>query len=152
MFHSSSRSLVSLLWEFSILWPLQEAAGYCFLFRRFTFTHMGVSIYPYICQWAFMVVQMVKNLPATRETWIWSLGWEDPLEEGMATHSIKLFGQRSLVGYNPRGCEELDTAEWLSTHISIYPFNHICTCQYTFSIQYIFSTFHAPSCCCCSLG
>ena len=30
---------------------------------------------------------MVKNPPATRETWIKSLGWEDPLEEGMATHS-----------------------------------------------------------------
>ena len=30
---------------------------------------------------------MVKNLPAVQETWIRSLGWEDPLEEGMATHS-----------------------------------------------------------------
>ena len=30
---------------------------------------------------------MVKNLPAMRETWVWSLGWEDPLEEGMAAHS-----------------------------------------------------------------
>ena len=30
---------------------------------------------------------MVKNLPAMREAWVWSLGWEDPLEEGMATHS-----------------------------------------------------------------
>ena len=30
---------------------------------------------------------MVKNLPAMCETWVWSLGWEDPLEEGMATHS-----------------------------------------------------------------
>ena len=37
--------------------------------------------------WASLVVQMVKNSPAMRETWIWSLGWEDPLEEGMATHS-----------------------------------------------------------------
>ena len=31
--------------------------------------------------------QMVKDLPATRETWIRSLGWEDPLEKGMVTHS-----------------------------------------------------------------
>ena len=30
---------------------------------------------------------MVKNQPAMRETWVRSLGWEDPLEEGMATHS-----------------------------------------------------------------
>ena len=32
------------------------------------------------------MAQMVKNLPAMRKTWFWSLGWEDPLEEGMATH------------------------------------------------------------------
>ena len=30
---------------------------------------------------------MVKNVPAMQETWVWSLGWKDPLEEGMATHS-----------------------------------------------------------------
>ena len=33
------------------------------------------------------MAQMVKNQPAMRETWVRSLGWEDPLEEGMATHS-----------------------------------------------------------------
>ena len=33
------------------------------------------------------VVQMVNNLPAMQETWFWSLGWEDPLEKGMAIHS-----------------------------------------------------------------
>ena len=38
-------------------------------------------------QWASLVVQMVKNPPAVPETWVQSLGWEDPLEEGMATHS-----------------------------------------------------------------
>ena len=30
---------------------------------------------------------MVKNLPAVQETWVQSLGWEDPLEKGMTTHS-----------------------------------------------------------------
>ena len=34
-----------------------------------------------------LVAQMVKNPPAMRETWVRSLGWEDPLEEGMAIHS-----------------------------------------------------------------
>ena len=34
-----------------------------------------------------MVAQLVKNLPAMRETWVRSLGWEHPLEEEMATHS-----------------------------------------------------------------
>ena len=33
------------------------------------------------------MAQTVKNLPAMQETWIESLGWEDPLEKGMATHS-----------------------------------------------------------------
>jgi len=33
------------------------------------------------------VAQVVKNLPAMQETWVQSLGWEDPLEKGMATHS-----------------------------------------------------------------
>ena len=38
-------------------------------------------------QGASLVAQLVKSLPAMRKTWVWSLGWEDPLEEGMATHS-----------------------------------------------------------------
>ena len=37
--------------------------------------------------WASLVAQMVKKPPATQETWVRPLGWEDPLEEGMATHS-----------------------------------------------------------------
>ena len=36
---------------------------------------------------ASRVAQLVKNPPAMRETWVWSLGWEDPLEKGKATHS-----------------------------------------------------------------
>ena len=39
---------------------------------------------------ALLVVQMVENLPAIQETWAGSLGWEDPLEKVMATHSIIL--------------------------------------------------------------
>ena len=37
--------------------------------------------------WGFSVAQTVKSLPATWETWVRSLGWEDHLEEGMITHS-----------------------------------------------------------------
>ena len=36
---------------------------------------------------ASLVVQMIKNLPAMQETWVWSPSWEDPLEKGIATHS-----------------------------------------------------------------
>ena len=39
---------------------------------------------------ASVVAQLVKNLPAMQETWVWSLGWEDPLEKGKATHSSVL--------------------------------------------------------------
>ena len=57
---------------------------------------------------------MVKNLPAMQETWVQSLGWEDPLEKGMATHSSILawrIPQRSLAGPSPWGYKELDTTE-----------------------------------------
>ena len=47
-------------------------------------------IYYYTFIWASLVAQLVKNLPAMLETWVQSLGWEDPLEEGMATHSSTL--------------------------------------------------------------
>ena len=43
--------------------------------------------YPFQYFWASLVAQTVKNLPAMRETWVQSLGLEDPLQEGMATHS-----------------------------------------------------------------
>ena len=43
--------------------------------------------YPLQYSWASLVAQLVKNLPAMQETWIPSLGWEDPLEKGMATYS-----------------------------------------------------------------
>ena len=37
--------------------------------------------------WASLLAQVVKNLPALQETQVQSLGWQDPLEKGMATHS-----------------------------------------------------------------
>ena len=40
----------------------------------------------YIHTWASLVAQMVKNLSAMQENWVQLLGWEDPLEKGMATH------------------------------------------------------------------
>ena len=43
--------------------------------------------YPLQYSWASLAAQMVKNLPALQKTWVRSLDWEDPLEEGMTTHS-----------------------------------------------------------------
>ena len=59
---------------------------------------------------------MVKNLPAMMETWTQSLGWEEPLQKGMATHS-SIFdleiptGQRTVLGYSPWGHKELDMTQ-----------------------------------------
>ena len=59
--------------------------------------------------WAFLVAQTVNNLPAVQETWVQSLGWEDPLKKGMATHSsILTWGipwTEESGGYNPWGCK-----------------------------------------------
>ena len=43
--------------------------------------------YPLQYSWASLVAQLVMNLPEMQETWVQSLGWEDPLEKGKATHS-----------------------------------------------------------------
>ena len=54
------------------------------------------------------MAQLVKNPPARQETWVRSLGWEDLLEEGMATHSSILAWripmESSLAGYSRWGC------------------------------------------------
>ena len=63
---------------------------------------------------ASLVTQMVKNLPVMQEMWVRSLGWEDPLEMGMATHSSILawrIPQRSLAGYSARGFKESDMTD-----------------------------------------
>ena len=76
--------------------------------------------YPLQYLWTSLVAQMVKNLPAMKETWIQSLGWEDPMEEGMPSHPLFLpgefHGQRSLAGYSPWGHKESNMTEWLRTH------------------------------------
>ena len=60
-----------------------------------------IYIYVYVYIWASLVAETVKNLPAMKESWVQSLGQEDPLEKEMATHSCGLPGefhkQRSIV-------------------------------------------------------
>ena len=71
--------------------------------------------YPLQYSWASLVAQLVKNLPAMRETWVQYLGWEDLLEKGRLPTPVLLpgefHGQRSLVGCRPRGHKELHTTE-----------------------------------------
>ena len=75
--------------------------------------------YPLQYSWASLVTQMVKNPSAMRENWVQSLGWEDPLEEGMATHSSiltwRILMDRGAWWAIVHGCKESDTTEWLST-------------------------------------
>ena len=52
-----------------------------------------------------------------QETWVQSLGWEDPLEKGKATHS-SILARRIHGLYSPWGRKESDTTEWLSLHFS----------------------------------
>jgi len=73
-----------------------------------------------------LLIATAKNLPAVQETWLWSLGKEDPLGKGMATHSPEFLpgefcGQRSLAGYSPCSHKEWDTTEQLthSKHIAM---------------------------------
>ena len=59
-------------------------------------------------QWASLVAQLVKSLPAMQETWVRSLGREDPLEKGMATHS-------STVAWRI----PMDRGAWLATVLRV---------------------------------
>ena len=66
------------------------------------------------------MAQTVKSVPAMQETWVQSLGWEDPLERAMSTHSSNLAWnipwQEEPGRYSPRGHKELDTTEGLHFH------------------------------------
>ena len=97
------------------------------------YAHVFISLhiyqrveYGHMCCSGFGIslgAQMVKNPPSVLEAWVLSLGWEEPLEDSMATHSSVLVWrrhrqsrrQRSLEGHSPRGHRESDTTEWLST-------------------------------------
>ena len=57
-------------------------------------------------QTGLLVAQTVSNTPAMRETWTPSLGWEDPLEEGMATHS-SILAWKSLRTEEPGGLQSM---------------------------------------------
>ena len=103
------------------------------------------------------MAQRLKHLPVMRDTWVQSLGREDPREKEMATTPIFLPGKshecRSMVAYSPRGHKELYTTERLhfqysdftrfsvhnwATSLSVFRFHQIFSTQlssFTFSIQ-----------------
>ena len=75
------------------------------------------SLFPH-CLRASLMAQMVKNLPAMMETPVWSLGWEDPLEKGMATHSSILAWRILWTGEPGKlkftDSQRVSTTEWLT--------------------------------------
>ena len=77
----------------------------------------------FIYSWSSLVVESVKSLTAMQETWVRCLGWKDPLEKEMATHSNILTWRIQWTEkpgtLQSMGSQELDTTEWLSTHILI---------------------------------
>ena len=69
--------------------------------------------------WASLMAQLVKNLPTMREIWVQSLGWEGPLEEGVATHcrilAWRIPWPEEPGGLQSMGCKESNMTERLST-------------------------------------
>ena len=59
-------------------------------FKRALLTLLEMKVFKFAVSTAFLVAQLVKTLPAVQETLVWFLGWEDPLEMEMATHSSTL--------------------------------------------------------------
>ena len=69
---------------------------------------------------ASLVAQLVKNPSAMWEIWVQSLGWEDPLEKGKATHSV--FWPGELHGlYSPWGHKESDRTDRLALKVKFSP-------------------------------
>ena len=99
----------------SINYYLQK---FCHKFILYFFSHTLISSewlskFHFINEWASLVTQLVNNPPAMWETWVWSLGWEDPLKKGKATHSSILAWKL----YSPWGHKDSDTTESLSLFI-----------------------------------
>ena len=76
--------------------------------------------YPVQYSWASLVAQLVKNSPAMRQTWVRSVGWEDPLEKGKATHSSIPASRIPWTSW--WGHKESDTTEWLT--LSLFTWNN----------------------------
>ena len=76
-------------------------------------------MYVYIYTRASLVAHRVKRLPAVQETWVWSLGWEYPLEKEMATHSNTL-AWRIPKTEGPSGLQFMGSTEQLHFHFHTY--------------------------------
>ena len=74
-----------------------------------------------------LLAQMVNNLPTMQDTWVWSLGQEDPLEKEISTHS-SILAWKIPWTEEPWGREESDTTEWLTLSLSLVKAQGVSTC------------------------
>ena len=98
--------------------------------------------YPLQYSWASLVAQLVKNLPAVQETCsaVQSLGWEDPLEKGKASHS-------SILAWRILGHKELDLIERLSLSHSLRGKGTHCS-EFAFKVDFTMSNEYCLTCVC----
>ena len=92
---------------------------YSTVIQLYMYTYMYYFSYSFLWwfvtgDWTPLVAQTIKNPPVVWETWVWSLSWEDPLEEGMAAHSSIGEGNGNPFQYS---CLEkpMDTGAWKPT-------------------------------------
>ena len=81
--------------------------------------------YPLQNCWASLVAQLVKNLPAMWETWVQTLGWEDPLEKGKATHSSILAWRIPWTVVH--GVTKSQAQYYSIVSICVYTYTCVCT-------------------------
>ena len=107
------------IWSLSGFWQSWNHWNFlsdksAFYFKRIPFwAHLNLS-------WASLLAQRVKNPPAMLETWVWSLCWEDPLEEGSPLQYSRLenpHGQRSLAGCHGVAKSRTQLSKKLSTYL-----------------------------------
>ena len=93
-------------------WPPYKTHCLCEMFPVLLLRHLLLPL----SQMAALVAQTLKNLLAMQETWVWSLGQEDALEQGNGYHSSILawrIPRTEEPGYSPWGCKESDMTERL---------------------------------------
>ena len=112
---------VARLWTCALRTTLCNYSGtHCLKAKDLKSTFSNYSQLPT----ASLVAQMVKNLPAVQEIWVWSLGREDHLEKGMATHSSILAWRRPWTE-EPGGLQSLGSQRvghnWVTNTLTFHP-------------------------------
>ena len=114
---------------------------YIYIYKSVVYIHTYMYTYIHIHKYKIpLVTQRLKSLPEMRETWVWSLGWEDSLKKGMATHSSILVWRIPWME-EPGGLQSMGSQRvgrnWMTSLSlsSIKQFLHYVYNIYTHTIQ-----------------